>query len=462
MSDMTDPVEESDPKVEELIRQAKAGARRVVERLNEHVAGFGFADAEATMQRAAAAVAAGNFAGKGNTRAKMLENHLHEWRMDMRYVDARYRERAMADPDGEFVSWLGERVGRTVWLSAEAQAWALARHPDQSTPALIRIWQAELGWAFRQRGDSDVKTAVLAGVWYRQAMLDTSKYFKKVVEAHLERAVDDGLYLGSAGREMTFFDLMAADRLPDWKPLWRDLAEEEFASIANAPEERLLEEKVRIEQEYHGQLARERSERIALLFLRMRPGRMPSVMKAAVAAGWDAQTLVEAEREFFSLLLARKVEIVDPAGYGDREFVAWIASVRRPKPHRGKAVESARREAFLRGGKGVVEIRNARPVRWMPEEFEVFEHYRTEVLEGWKNALWNGEVGCPETEAERQAAFRAQLDALARINVDRQQVLGMSKESEFVDHPVVVHYGFYLVKQAFDRRAAILAARTGS
>jgi hypothetical protein len=52
------------------------------------------------------------------------------------------------------------------------------------------------------------------------------------------------------------------------------------------------------------------------------------------------------------------------------------------------------------------------------------------------------------------------LNALAKVNVHRDQVIGMAKESEFVDHPVIVHYGWYLVKQAVDRRAAIIAGRS--
>jgi hypothetical protein len=445
----------------ERIRLAIENAKKVGDRIRDAMAGYEFVDRDGVMERAAAIVSAGNFAGRGRKREEMLENHIQEWRMDMRYVDPAYRDRAQADPDGEFLGWLKERVGKTVWLSAEAQAWAVTRHPDQSTPALIRIWQAELGWAFRQRGVDDVRTAILAGIWYRQAMLETSKYFKAVVAAHFDRAIADGAYVGSVGREMTFADIMAAERLPDWEPLWKPLAAAEFAHLDAVSEERLVEEKARVELEYRSQLDRERSQRIAVLFAKIRPGRMPSVMKAAIAAGWDGQTLVEAEREFFGMLLDRKIAIVDPAGFGDREFVAWIASAgsRQPK-RRAAALEKARRGAFFRGAAdGTAEIRNARPVKWMPEEFEVFEHYRSDVVEAWKNAVWSGHLPCPETETERQEAFRGMLNALAKANVHREQVMGMAKEAEFIDHPVIVHYGWYLVKQAADRRAAIIGGR---
>lgn len=446
------------------IKLAIENAKRVGARLRDAVAGFEFIDDDAVMERAAAIVSAGNFAGRGRKREEMLENHVREWRMDMRYVDPAYRDRAIADPDGEFLGWLKERVSKTVWLSAEAQAWALNRYPDQSTPALIRIWEAELGWAFRQRGAEDVRTAVFAGIWYRQAMLDTSKYFKAVVTAHFERAITDGSYVGSEGREMTFADIMAAESLPIWEPLWKALAADEFAHLKSVSVERLVEEKARVEQEYRGQLDRERGQRIAILFAKIRPARMPSVMKAAIAVGWDAQTLVEAEREFFRLLLDHKIIIVDPAGYGDREFIAWIGAAANRQPKRRDAArEKARRAAFFRSAPGgMVEIRNARPVKWMPEEFEVFEHHRTEVVEDWKNAVWSGQIPCPETEAERQEAFRGMMNALAMANVHREQVIGMAREAEFIDHPVVVHYGWYLVKQAFDRRAAIINGRVST
>lgn len=443
------------------IKLAIANAKRVGARLRDAVAGFEFTDNDAVMARAATIISAGNFAGRGRKREEMLENHIHEWRMDMRYVDHGYRDRALADPDAEFLGWLKERVSKTVWLSAEAQAWALNRYPDQSTPALIRIWQAELGWAFRQRGAEEVRTAVLAGIWYRQSMLDTSKYFKAVVAAHFERAMADGSYVGSTGREMTFADIMAAERLPDWEPLWKALATDEFAHLDSVSDERLAEEKARVELEYRDQLDRERGQRIAVLFAKIRPARMPSVMKAAITVGWDAQTLVEAEREFFGLLLDHKVPIVDPAGYGDREFIAWIGRFGNKQPKRRDAAkEKVRRTVFFRSAPGgMVEIRNARPVKWMPEEFEVFEHYRSEVVENWKNAVWSGQIPCPETEAERQDAFRGMMNALAAADVSREQVIGMAREAEFIDHPVIVHYGWYLVKQAFDRRAAIINGR---
>lgn len=448
------------PKSERVL-QAIENAKRVGNRVRDAIAGYEFVERDAVMEKAAAIISAGNFAGRGRKREEMLENHILEWRLDMRYVDAAYRDRCKADPDGEFLGWLKERVTKTVWLNAEAQAWAVTRYPEQPTPALIRIWQAELGWAFRQRGVEDVRTAVLAGIWYRQAMLDTSKHFKAVIGAHFDRAIADAFYVGSAGREMTFADIMAAETLPDWEPLWKALAAVEFAHIKSVSDERLVEEKARVEQEYRGQLARERGQRIAILFAKIRPARMPSVMKAAIAAGWDAQTLVEAEREFFRKLLDRDVAIVDPAGFGDREFIAWIGmngSSRQPRK-RPAGPEKTRREAFFRSVPGGAELRNARAVKWMPEEFEVFEHYRSEVLEAWKNAVWAGKLPCPETDTERQDAFRSMLNALAKANVHRDQVIGMAKDVEFIDHPVIVHYGWYLVKQAADRRAAIIGAR---
>jgi hypothetical protein len=442
------------------MRLAIENARRVKERLQDALAGLDFVAPETTREKAAAIVAAGNFAGRGRKREEMLENHVHEWRLDMRYVDPAYRDRAMRDPDDEFLGWLKERVSKPLWLSAEATNWAMKRYPDQPIQSLVRIWHAELGWAFRQRGSEDVRTAVMAGIWYRQAMLDTSRYFKAVMAAHLDRVIEEGGYLGSEGREMTYADVMAAERLPDFQPLWRALARKEFPLVESASEEKLAEQRVVVAAEYRGQLDRERSQRIAVLFAKVRPGRMPSAMKAALAAGWDAQMLVEAEREFFALLLERKIDILEPAGFGDREFTAWIAAnaARRRRSRRSRESDLDRRAAFFRGepGGAGLELRNSRAVKWMPEEFEIFGHDRTEVLEGWKRAVWNGEVPCPETESERQNAFRAMLDALAKANIPRDQVMGMAKEVEFVDHPVVVHYGWYLVKQANDRRRAIL------
>lgn len=442
--------------IQEKVRIARESGKRVMREIAAEREEYALKEPATTMEEAVAVLARGKLE-KGLEAAK---RYLKEWTSDLHFVPEEALGSVKRSPDKAFLSWLERRVGSIYWLSEEAKGWVIRKYPDDAMALQEHIWKSELLWAFRQRRpaldgswNAD-RTWLLAALWYRTAVSDTTGWFKKIVMRHYERVTEDRTYLQSDQRRMVYYQILGADPLPVWRPLWLDLALEEFEPrVRDISPEQLDVARLQVERDHEAQFGREVHSRVAAMFWSMRTAVMPSLVDVAIEAGWGPQTLVEAEREFVEKLLEQRVEIIDRGGYGYREFAAWIRTNAkfRAKPPLRKT-QKERGKEFSRLSDRKAEWLAAR----MPQDYR--ESYGDTVA---RRREWRETYGedseFPETEMERYEESKRIAELLASSPVGREQTGDVPVDR--IEHSLRVHYAWFLVQRKSAERASILATR---
>ena len=431
-------------------------ARETVQKLKRELASerekYALREEEATLESAMAIAAK----GKHDKGAEAVKRYLEEWRTDLHYLPEEVLHGIRRNPDKAFLSWLERRVGSIYWLSERGRSWVLKAYPEQAKALEEHIWKSELLWAFRQRRPSKEdewsvdRTWLLAAIWYRSAIADTTTWFKKIVTRHFQRLTEDYSYLQSEPRRMVYHQILGANQLPAWQPLWLDVAMAEIGpKLEGLSPDRLLAARTQVERDHEVQFGREVHDRIAMMFWAMRTAVMPSMVAVAVEMGWSAQTLVDAEREFVQKLLDQRVEILDRGGYGYREFAAFIRANPkfRAKPPLRK-VQKEREKEFNRLAERKLDWLMGR----MPDDYREAYGESNAKRRQWRESY--AESGdYPETEIERYEEAKRIEDLLAGTSSAKERTVDVPADR--VEHPLRVHYAWFLVKRKAAERQSL-------
>jgi hypothetical protein len=445
--------------IQEKVRIARENSQRTLREIVTEREQYALREPAKTLEEAVVLLAR----GKQEKGADAARRYLEEWTSDLHQLPQESLSTVRRGPDKAFLSWLERRVAGIYWLSEEAKSWVIRKYPQDALALQEHIWKSELLWAFRQRrpgqdGFNADRTWLLAAMWYRAAVKDTNVWFKKIVTRHYERVTEDASYLQSEPRRMVHYQILGADPLPKWRPLWLDLALEEYGpKVEDISAERLEAARRQVERDHEAQFGREVYGRIASLFWSMRTAVMPSLVDVAIEVGWGPQTLVEAEREFVQRLLEQRVEIVDRGGYGYREFASWIRTSQkfRAKPPLRKEQKERERE-FNRLSDRKVEWLAA---RLPPDYREVYGEAQV-LRREWRQSYSEG-AEFPETETDRFEEAKRIGDLLASSSQGRDRPGDATTDR--IEHPLRIHYVWFLVNRKVSERKSLAGAgRSGT
>ncbi|MGY3582219.1 hypothetical protein ACVIGB_000856 [Bradyrhizobium sp. USDA 4341] len=437
--------------IQEKVRIARESSQRLMREIATDREQFALQEPEKTFAEAVIVLARGK-QDKGLEAAKL---YYSEWVSDVHFLPQEALGAIRRGPDKAFLSWLERRVGGIYWLSERAKSWVIRTYPQDALALQEHIWKSELLWAFRQRrpgqdGFNADRTWLLAAMWYRAAAKDSTTWFKKIATRHYERVTEDPAYLQSEQRRMVYYEILSADPLPKWRPLWLDLAVEEFGPrVEDISAERLEAARQQVERDHEAQFGREVHGRLAAMFWSMRTAVMPSMVDVAIEAGWGPQTLVEAEREFVQKLLEQRVEIIDRGGYGYREFASWIRANKkfRAKPPLRK-VQKEREREFNRLSDRKVEWLSTR----LPQDYRDAYGESFGLRREWRESY--GEGGeFPETEMDRFEEAKRLGDLLANAAPGRERPGDVAADR--IEHPLRIHYAWFLVNRKVLERKSL-------
>ena len=253
-----------------------------------------------------------------------------EWVNDVvRLLGEPVFDRAAADPDVAFLSWVRSRSDDPYYVSHRAREVARIKHGEEAAMLFSAVrWRQEIAMAKRMRASDNDRICVLAELWLQAARRDPYRLFDGIVDIYAANGIYDLSYTNAT------FNMLSVSQIESgteddcyWNPLWLRYAEREFGKPLNKMHPSQL---IKLAESQRKAEQKERSERgwarQAAVLRHTRPALMVSVLTASLRLGLTPDDLLKAETQFINAVEVGTIDLARIPGSSWRIFVEYLRS----------------------------------------------------------------------------------------------------------------------------------------